>query len=90
MGLPQMGRTVRLVVVYYPEYRAKYSRFVKRNFMLGAWAVGIVVLSIRKWIFFGSRSVHHSRYAYATSPQGIQESRRVWRAGGVTVAHDIH
>lgn len=62
MGLPQMGRTVRLVVVYYPEYRAKYSRYIKRNFMLGAWAAGVVVLTIRKGLFFGSRSAHYSRY----------------------------
>lgn len=67
MGLPQMGRTVRLVVVYYPEYRARYSRFVKRNFMLGAWAAGIFVLTVRKCLFFGSRSAHQSRYVRAAS-----------------------
>lgn len=61
IGLPAMLRIVKVVVAYFKEYRVKYGRFMKRNFMLGAWAVGAAALTVRGWIYFGSRSVHYSR-----------------------------
>lgn len=56
-----MLRMIKVVVAYFKEYRVKYGRFTKRNFMLGAWAVSAAALTVRGWIFFGSRSVHYSR-----------------------------
>ena len=61
IGLPAMLRMVNVVVAYFKEYRVKYGRFMKRNFMLGVWAVGAAALTVRGWIYFGSRSVHYSR-----------------------------
>eukprot|EP00752_Nemacystus_decipiens_P012857 g11384.t1 len=63
MGLPAMLRMVKVVVAYFREYRIKYGRFVKRNVMLGGWAVSAVGLTVRGWIFYGSRSAHYSRDA---------------------------
>lgn len=68
MGLPAMLRMVTVVVVYFREYRAKYGCFVKWKVLLGVWAVSAVALTVRGWIFYGSRSVHYSRYVVLDRP----------------------
>lgn len=69
MGLPAVFRMVNIVVAYFKKYRLKYGRYVKPKVMLGVWAVCAAGLTVRRWIFYGSRSSHYSRCGILPSPK---------------------